>query len=115
MVKWPSQRKGINRPSRAKAAMDIGDKYSITGFHPNKNGILSQFTLKARMAIHKREKVIWELNFAFIVGEGLRCMNNDWLAPSGLPTPTTWLLVRLVTLKAARAVTRCLPATGLGS
>lgn len=115
VVKWPSQRMGTNRPSRAKAAMDSGDKDTIPESHPTRMDPPSQFTLKAPAAIHQRERVIWGLSFAFAVGEGLRCMNNDSLAPSGFPTPTTWLLVRLVTLNAARAVTRCLPATGLGS
>lgn len=31
----------INRPSRAKAAVDIGDKDRNTEFHPNKNGIFT--------------------------------------------------------------------------
>lgn len=46
-------------------------------FTPTRMESSSQFTLKAHIAIHQREKVIWELNFAFPVGEGLRCMNND--------------------------------------
>lgn len=65
---------GLRGPKQQWVSMISTETQNFT---PTRMESLSQFTLKTHRAIHQREEVILEPNFAFTVGEGLRCMNND--------------------------------------
>lgn len=97
-------------------ALIIDDEHRNASFHPKENAILKAVCLGSSISDSPRRKKKWFRSSILVLGPGMFCV--AWTMTSSLeqpPNPHSLASVWPVTLKAARAATRCLPATGLGS